>query len=108
MCLYLNVTVFFQQQSYTFVTIGWVYNHSLLIPQFVMGHIVFFVCFSAKKLLPKKKLAHLPYFYQTDAQAQFTQRLNATSCIHIESMKNYLKFLNEMAGKVVSVNVQLV
>ena len=30
-----------------FVTSGWVYIHGLLIPKFVMGHIVFSACFPA-------------------------------------------------------------
>ena len=44
----------------------------------------------------------------SDAQAQFKQHMNAISGIHSEAMKNYSSFLNEMAGKVGSVNAQVV
>ena len=36
------------------------------------------------------------------------RHVNAVSGIHGESMKNYSSFLNEMAGKIVQVNVQIV
>ena len=75
----------------------------------MMGHIVFSVCFSAKKLLPKRKnLVHLAYSDWSHAQAQFKWHVYAISGIHSKSMKNYSSFLNEMTGKVVPVNVQVV
>ena len=51
---------------------------------------------------------HLSYSDWSDAQAQFKWHLNEISGIHSESMKNYSSFLNEMTGKVVPVNVQVV
>ena len=51
---------------------------------------------------------HLPYSDWSDAQAQFKRHVKAVSGIHSESMKNYSSFLNEMAGKVIPVNVQVV
>ena len=66
--------------------------------------------FCNKVVTRKKKLVHLPYSDWSDAQAQFKRQLvafsvNAISGIHSESMKNYSRFLNEMTGKVVQVNV---
>ena len=51
---------------------------------------------------------HLLYSDWSDAQAQFKRHVNVVSGIHSESMKNYSSFLNEMAGKVIPVNVQVV
>ena len=53
-------------------------------------------------------MIHLPYSDWSDAQAQFKHHVNAISGIHSESMENYSSFLNEMTGKVVPVNVQVV
>ena len=51
---------------------------------------------------------HLPYSDWGDAQAQFKRHVNAISGIHSESVKKYSSFLNEMAGKVILANVQVV
>ena len=51
---------------------------------------------------------HLSYSDWSDAQAQFKWHLNEISGIHSESMKNYSSFLNEMTGKVVPVNAEIV
>ena len=61
--------------------------------------------FCNKVVTRKKKLVHLPYSDWSDAQAQFKWHVNAISGIHSESLKNYSRFLNEMTGKVVPVNV---
>ena len=52
---------------------------------------------------------HHTYSDWCDARTQFKRHVNAISGTHSESMKNYSSsFLNEMAGKVVPVNVQVV
>ena len=51
---------------------------------------------------------HLPYSDWSDAQAQFKRHVNAISGIHSESVKKYSRFLNEVAGKVILANVQVV
>ena len=57
----------------------------------------------------KKKLVHHTYSDWSDARTQFKKHVNAISGIHSESMKNYSSsFFNEMAGKVVLANVQVV
>ena len=71
------------------------------------AYCLFYVLFCNKVVTRKKKLVHLPYTDWSDAQAQFKQHVNAVSGIHSKSMKNYSSFLNEMAGKVVPVNVQV-
>ena len=53
-------------------------------------------------------MVHLPYSDWNDAQAQFKRHVNVTSGIHSKSMKNNSSFLNEIAGKLVPVNVQLI
>ena len=53
-------------------------------------------------------MVHLPYSDWNDTQAQFKPHVNVISGIHSESMKNNSSFLNEIAGKLVPVNVQLV
>ena len=50
---------------------------------------------------------HLLYSDWSDTQAQFKQHVNAISGIHNDSMKNYSGFFNEMVGKTVAVNVQV-
>ena len=55
-----------------------------------------------------KTLVYLPYSDWSDAQNQFNRHVNAISGIHSESMKKFSSFLNEMTGKVVPVNVQVV
>ena len=69
---------------------------------------LFCVLFCNKVVTRKKKLVHLPYSDWSDAQAQFKRDVNAVSGIHSESIKNYSRFLNEMASKVVPINVQVV
>ena len=56
----------------------------------------------------KKKLVHLLYSDWGDTQAQFKRHVNAISGIHSESVKKYSSFLNEMAGKVLLANVQVI
>ena len=69
---------------------------------------LFCVLFCNKVVTRKKKLVYLPYSDWSDPQAQFKRNVNAINGIHSESMKNCSSFLNEMAGKVVPVNVQVV
>ena len=70
------------------------------------AYCLFCVLFCNKVVTRKKKLVHLPDSDWSDAQ--FNWHVNAVSGIHNESMKNYSSFLNEMAVKVVPVNVQVV
>ena len=72
------------------------------------AYCLFCVLFCNKVVTRKKKLVHLPYSDWSDALAQFMWHVNAISGIHSESQKNYSSFLNEMTGKVVPVNVQVV
>ena len=110
MYLYLKMTLFSQKQRDTFVTVDWVYIHDLLIPHGNIdgAYCLFCVFFCNKVVTRKKKLVHLSYSGWSDAQIRFKQHGNKISGIHSESMKNYSSFLNEMAGKVVPVNVQIV
>ena len=104
------MTLLSQKQRDTFVTVDWVYIHDLLIPHGNIdgAYCLFCVFFCNKVVTRKKKLVHLSYSDWSDAQSQFKWHLNEISGIHSESMKNYSSFLNEMAGKVVPVNVQVV
>ena len=110
MYLYLKMTLLSQKQRDTFVTIDWVYIHGLLVPHGNIdgAHCLFCVFFCNKVVTRRKKLVHLSYSGWSDAQIQFKWHGNKISGIHNESMKNYSSFLNEMAGKVVPVNVQVV
>ena len=72
------------------------------------AYCLFCVLFCNKVVTRKKKLVHLPYSDWSDAQAQFKRHVNAISGIHSESVKKYSSFLNEMAGKVILANVQVV
>ena len=104
------MTLFSQKQRDTFVTIDWVYIHGLLIPHGNIdgAYCLFCVFFCNKVVTRKKKLVHLSYSGWSDTQIQFKRHGNKISGIHNESMKIYSSFLNEMAGKVVPVNVQVV
>ena len=87
------------------------YNWLVLYPWSTVcdgAYCLFCVLFCNKVVTRKKKLVHLPYSDWSDALTQFMWHANAISGIHSESQKNYSSFLNEMTGKVVPVNVQVV
>ena len=74
----------------------------------MIGDIVFFcVHYCSKVVTRKKELLNLLYSYWNQAQALLKQHVNVISDIHSESMKNYSNILNEMAGRVIPVNIQV-